>query len=244
MDVNERRAEDIDEQFVPRVRTAVSYVELDHEIVVAAPGSGPQLDAHWLDRTAAIVWQTLDGTTALAACIDDLADAFGADRSVVRDDVLELVRVLGRAGLLEGVAYEPPRAPSRARPTGLPLGSEAPPFSATDLDGNPFTDADVRGQSVCVVHWSQACVYCARIAAELRTLAPQLLGRGIALALLDSGRTHDDEEPDEEHAQLFFGVGTPSAYLLDVDGRIASDLAIGANEVPTLLRDLVARDAQ
>jgi len=243
MDASECRAADIDERFVPRVRATISYVEIDDELVVAA-GDGPQLDAHWLDRTAAIVWQTLDGTTSLAECIDDLAAAFGADRAVVRDDVLDLVRALGRAGLLEGVAPEPPTIPARARPAGLPVGSEAPPFRAADLDGRPVTGADLRGQSFCVVHWSETCVYCERIADELRSRAPELRAQGVEVVLLDSGAHGDDADAtdDDERPELFLGVGTPSAYLVDSEGRIASDLAIGANEVPALLHDLARRD--
>ena len=36
--------------------------------------------------------------------------------------------------------------------------------------------------------------------------------------------------------EVFAGVGTPSAYLVDGDGRAASPLTIGADKVPDLAR--------
>src|SRR5262245_23054163 len=95
-------AEAIDEAFVPRRAASVSFVELDNELVVAVERPGThEFDAHWLDRSASIVWSCFDGVTSLHALIDDLHDAFGTDRDVVRDDVIALTRTLGRAGLLE-----------------------------------------------------------------------------------------------------------------------------------------------
>jgi hypothetical protein len=110
-------ADAIDEDFVPRRTAHASYVELDGEFVIALerPGTG-HFDAHWLDRTAAIVWSSFDGATPLRQLIDELGAAFGAHRDVVRDDVMHLARTLGRAGLLEGVAYEPPTPVMPSRP--------------------------------------------------------------------------------------------------------------------------------
>jgi hypothetical protein len=40
----------------------------------------------------------------------------------------------------------------------------------------------------------------------------------------------------------FRGTGTPAAYLLDAEGRIAEDMAVGAQQVPALARDLAGVD--
>ena len=63
--VTELTADDIDETFVPRPRGDVSFVEVDNELVVAAPTGPFASDAHWLDRTASIVWNAFDGVTPL-----------------------------------------------------------------------------------------------------------------------------------------------------------------------------------
>ena len=61
-----------------------------------------------LDPIGSVVWSVLDGQSRLAEIVDDLADVFGAPRDVVERDTVELPRSLGRAGLLEGIAAEPP----------------------------------------------------------------------------------------------------------------------------------------
>ena len=61
--MTELAADDIDETFVPRPRAEVSFVEVDNELVVAAPVGPLVSDAHWLDRTASIVWKAFDGVT-------------------------------------------------------------------------------------------------------------------------------------------------------------------------------------
>ena len=73
-----RPADTIDEQFVPRRRRDVSHVEVDDELVLAAPAQGARYDAHWLDRTASVVWKTFDGITPLGELIDDLEQRVAA----------------------------------------------------------------------------------------------------------------------------------------------------------------------
>jgi hypothetical protein len=99
--MTELTADDIGETFVPRPRGDVSFVEVDNELVVAAPAGPFASDAHWLDRTASVVWQAFDGVTSVGSLVDELAAAL-VPIVTSRDDVLELRRTLGRAGLLDG----------------------------------------------------------------------------------------------------------------------------------------------
>ncbi len=176
--VTELEPGDIDEAFVPRPRGDVSFVELDNELVVAAPAGPFASDAHWLDRTASVVWNAFDGVTPLGVLVDELAAAFGADRDVVRDDVLELTRTLGRAGLLDGVAYVAPAVAHPLRPDGLPAGTALPAFTRRDLDGAVVRNEDLAGARWCAVNWSPSCGYCVNIAAELAEMVPGLDGHG------------------------------------------------------------------
>lgn len=61
-----------------------------------------------LDRVGALIWSVLDGQATLDDIIADLAEAYGAPAEQVGSDVLDLVRTLGQAGLLAGVAPSPP----------------------------------------------------------------------------------------------------------------------------------------
>jgi thiol-disulfide isomerase/thioredoxin len=237
---------------VPARASQTSYVELDDEFVVAVERPDAQrFDAHWLDRTAAVVWSSFDGTTPLRQLIDDLAVAFGADRQVVRDDVLQLTRTLGRAGLLEGVAFEAPVLPAPTRPEGMPIGTSVPPFALEDLDGNAVTPATVFGNMQVLVNWSPTCGYCVRIAPDLARLTGALRGSDIELVLVTSGSVADNRRVLDDAGldctvwrgdsfDLFDGLGTPTAYLVDEQGAIASELQLGANELPAFLEQLVA----
>ena len=241
----------------------MSFVEVDNELVVAAPTGPFASDAHWLDRTASVVWNAFDGATPLGALIDEIAAAFHADRDVVRDDVLDLTRTLGRAGLLEGVAYVAPAAVHPLRPEGLPVGTALPAFTRRDLDGVVVRNQDLAGVQWCVVNWSPSCGYCVSIAAGLRELEPALAEAGVALILFATGAADDNRllldraglrarvlletppapvEPESDgEAGLFTGIGTPSAYMVDAGGAVATELAYGAVEVPALLRDVLGR---
>jgi hypothetical protein len=44
-----------------------------------------------LNSTAGLLWQCLDGKSRLADIIDDLADAFGADRAAVETDCVPVL---------------------------------------------------------------------------------------------------------------------------------------------------------
>ena len=246
-------ADDIDETFVPRHNALVSYVELDDELVVAAaPDGSRHFDAHWLDRSAALIWSNFDGIVSLGELIDELSDAFGTDRGIVRDDVLDLARTLGRAGLLEGVAFEPPKPVVPVRPDGLPIGTEIPSFSLTDLDGRRVTSDDTHGRAHVFVNWSPSCGFCVRVAPDLAALVPGLRAAGFDLVLIASGSVADNRRVlddaglacrvlGREDYALFDGFGTPTAYVVAADGTIGSELVVGAVEVPALLRRLVER---
>lgn len=85
-----------------------------------------------LDGLGAIVWQCLDGHSALEEIVHDIAEEFRAPQDRVAADVLALVESLGRLGLLAGVAADPveDRTPDTAGPRHA--HSEA----ATDLVGS------------------------------------------------------------------------------------------------------------
>lgn len=97
-------ADHIDASSAPVTSSAVVGVELDGERVLYHEELHT---VHLLNPTATIIWNCLDGSTVLMGLSVELADAFSADIDVVRSDVVEAVRDLGRQGLLEGVAADP-----------------------------------------------------------------------------------------------------------------------------------------
>jgi hypothetical protein len=78
----------------------VAWVAIANEIVlyrVAGPASLV------LNPTAGLLWQCLDGTSPLTDILDDLADAFGADRTEVERDCVPIVSAWLAEKLVEEV---------------------------------------------------------------------------------------------------------------------------------------------
>jgi hypothetical protein len=92
--------QELDGGAVPVRSAVVLTAELDGEAVAYHPGTGAVVV---LNRTAALVWSSLDGASTLDALAARLAHAFGADPDQVRMQVMELMRGFGANGLLEGV---------------------------------------------------------------------------------------------------------------------------------------------
>lgn len=249
MSNSELSVEEIDEGFVPIPRLDLALAEIDGELVIAAPFDDQHphaFDSHWLDGIAAFFWNQLDGVSS----VDDIADvfsaAFSADPQVVRNDLLDLTRTLARAGLFAGVRPERPVPHAHHQPTGVPVGTEVPPFRSIDLEGVESTQEDLKGQTTLLVNWSPTCGYCVRSAKDLAQV-------GLQLMFMASGTVDDNRRVREESGlqqrillqdgfELFAGIGTPSAYLVDEHGLIASDLVVGADQVLNLARRTAGLD--
>lgn len=134
-------------------------------------------------------------------------------------------------------------APSRSAPTA-PVGTEAPAIKLPDLSGNIIELAASGGRATLVLFWNPGCGFCQRMLQDLKEWeaqpppdAPQLLvvstgtveaNRAMGLrspVVLDTGFTV---------GRAFGASGTPSAVLVDAQGRIASDVAVGAPAVLAL----------
>jgi peroxiredoxin len=245
-DATEMAADDIDGSFAPRARDNIASVELDGEVVLLLEGARR---THSLNQTGTVVWKCFDGHSTLDEISADLSEIFGADADTVRGDVINVTRDIGKAGLLDGVAEELPQEHlPMTTPEGLAVGTEVPAFAAEDLEGKAVGPDDFRGNQVLLINWSPACGYCRRIAPDLAEVHTQLKDRGVDLVLLAIGDADANREVLSEAGleartllhdgttELFAGLGTPVAYLIDADGKIASELTIGANDVPVLAR--------
>lgn len=94
-------ASTLDLDSVPHPRAAVSMDADVDETMLVDEATG---EAFTLDPIGALVWSVLDGRSTVREIVADLADVFNTAQEVVGEDVLRLVRTLGRAGLLRGVA--------------------------------------------------------------------------------------------------------------------------------------------
>jgi thiol-disulfide isomerase/thioredoxin/uncharacterized membrane protein YphA (DoxX/SURF4 family) len=137
------------------------------------------------------------------------------------------------------------RNPAALAPPGLSFGTPAPAPQLPDLAGKRVTLEDLGGQPTALLFWHPGCGFCARMLPDLRRWeadppvgAPRLMlisggavetNRAMGLrapVLLDQGFTV---------GRAFGAGGTPSAVLLDADSKVASSIAVGADQVLALL---------
>jgi len=134
----------------------------------------------------------------------------------------------------------------------LAVGESFPAFSLPDLAGGTVTLSDFAGRRLLLLHWSPSCAYCDLIADELAENEEGLREHGVDLLFASYGSEEENSSLGTGHEitspfaiQLygetlgpFRGRGTPVAYLLDGEGKVERELAFGADEVTSLVREL------
>ena len=130
-------------------------------------------------------------------------------------------------------------------PAAQKVGEEAPEVKLPDLEGNTVELADFRGEETLVLFWNPGCGFCQQMLPDLKEWeatcsrrcsrsswwsrqAPRRPTRRWALAspvLLDQ---------QFAVGRAFGASGTPSAVLVDAEGKVASEVAVGAPAVMEL----------
>lgn len=126
------------------------------------------------------------------------------------------------------------------------LGQAIPEFSLSDLRGNTISAAAAfRGKKTLVTFWSQTCPYCQDMLEELREWDKTKGQDEPNLIVISSGGAEDHSEmnlkslvlldQDHETAEEMGMMGTPSAILVNEDGKIVSETASGAEDIWKLI---------
>jgi peroxiredoxin len=138
-------------------------------------------------------------------------------------------------------------------PEGLPIGSEAVAFELPDLTGERKSLAQYRGQPVLLLFFNPACGFCRELLPKLERKGEERRTNGEDRPLLiiisaggaEANRTLFEQhkvscpvllQKESEAAAAYKANGTPSGYLIDPKGRIASGLAMGGEAFMELLQ--------
>ncbi len=136
---------------------------------------------------------------------------------------------------------------------GLPLGEPAPSFEVTDLDGHriPSTGLLATGVATLVLFTDPACEPCHEIRPGLESWRHELEGH-LDLVLVSRGdleANRADADPAlasrtfvqhrDEVADAFRATGTPSAVVVDAEGRIGSGVAAGPPAIHALVQGVI-----
>ena len=157
----------------------------------------------------------------------------------------QFVRQNGRILLrLEAIEKRLGKGPAeeRRKPAGLPIGATAPDFELPDLAGVRRKLSQFRGKDVLLIFFGPKCGFCTKMAADLAALtADGSGGRPIPIVVTNGDADENRKlveqfgircvvllQEEMEVAALYRAQGTPTGYRIDAEGRIASELAIGA----------------
>jgi peroxiredoxin len=152
--------------------------------------------------------------------------------------LLRLETLQSQLGQLRAALVKEPTSPG-----GLAVGSLAPDFELPDLAGGQQSLAQFRGREVLLIFFNPQCGFCTQMAPALAALRPEG-GDGQPVPLvLTTGDAETNRRLVAEHglrcpvllqkemevASQYLTGGTPTGYLIDAEGAIASELAVGAD---------------
>jgi peroxiredoxin len=168
--------------------------------------------------------------------------------------LLRLEALEERLAQAQRMPASPRAAPVPSLPVGLPLGSPAPDFALPGLDGSRKALAEFRGKRQLLVLFNPSCGFCIRMAGDLAALPVDGAdGRPVPL-VVSTGNAEANRRLVEEHgircpvllqeqmevAARYQAYGTPMGYLIDEQGQIASEIAMGADALLALAEGRVA----
>ena len=125
------------------------------------------------------------------------------------------------------------------------IGESVPTFSIEDIRGQEISADSFKGHQTLVAFWSPDCPFCREMLEDLREWDKAKGKDEPALIVFSDGDREEHEKfglaspliLDEGHktAAGFGMFGTPSAVLVNEDGRIISETAIGAPDIWSLI---------
>jgi thiol-disulfide isomerase/thioredoxin/uncharacterized membrane protein YphA (DoxX/SURF4 family) len=149
--------------------------------------------------------------------------------------------------LIEKIGLLDPEAENFFVAGGAPvkIGEPLPEFSAADLDGKTVSSKDLVGRKILLTYWSLDCGWCEKMLGGLREWEKTRRADEPELVLLSSGNADRHRRlglagriilDDEKNISKELGMnGTPSAVLIDEKGKIASEVAVGAEKIFALV---------
>jgi peroxiredoxin/uncharacterized membrane protein YphA (DoxX/SURF4 family) len=154
----------------------------------------------------------------------------------------ELVEKIGKADLDRPFTYF---ASGNHHGRGLKIGVEAPPFKLTGANGSELRKEHLIGKKTLLTFWSPTCPHCTTFLEEFKEWEGSRSNGDPQVIMISDGdeAEHRDlgvRSPiviDKGHrtsAKLGM-LGTPSAVLINEDGVIQTETAVGARNIWALL---------
>lgn len=137
-----------------------------------------------------------------------------------------------------------PAAPAAPPAPAVRKGDKAPDVDLNDIDGNNFKLSNQVGKETVLLFWNPGCGFCKRMTDDLNSWLGSRPASSPDIVLVSSGGADANREQgittrilmDEGFStgRKFGAGGTPSGILIDANGNVASDVAVGAQAVLSL----------
>lgn len=125
------------------------------------------------------------------------------------------------------------------------VGERVPQFSLRAMTGDSVSTEELLGRQTMVVFWGTTCPHCVAMVPDLRAWESNKNGDSPDLLVFSDGDLETNRalglnspiiiEPTRDVAADLGMFGTPSAILINENGRFASELAIGAPQIWALV---------
>ena len=125
-------------------------------------------------------------------------------------------------------------------------GEPAPEVKLPDLEGNTVELEHFRGEETLVLFWNPGCGFCQQMLPEIKEWEASRPEGAPRLLFVSAGTEEANREMglnstvvlDQQFAvgRAFGASGTPSAVLVDAEGKVASGVAVGVPAVLELAR--------
>jgi len=148
-------------------------------------------------------------------------------------------------------------APPPGPAPSLSFGSPAPEFALPDLNGTRRALSQFRGQRLLLIFFNPRCGFCTQMAPDLAALPSNGADRHPMPLVVSTGDPEENRQLAQEYglrcpvllqeqmevAARYQAHGTPMGYLIDAQGRIASEIAVGAQALLALAESPAATAA-
>ena len=194
---------------------------------------------------AVVIWNGLEFQPALVSTLSRAAGELSTWQSVL----LILVAMVA-GGLYLHQRRNSPTEHVHTEPTGLPIGTAAPDFELPAYDGGRTSLSRLLdfGKPVLLIFTNPKCSPCIELFKEIKDWQTAHNDQ-LTITLLSFGTIKDNFvnvarnglgqlllQEKNEVSKLYGANLTPTAVIVDSDGRIQSGVAAGADEIRALLK--------
>jgi thiol-disulfide isomerase/thioredoxin len=126
------------------------------------------------------------------------------------------------------------------------IGEFLPEFEVSDLKGNHISKNDLIDKRTLVTFWSPNCPHCRDLMDEIKIVDREGLPDDTDLIIFSQGDPKEFSQLDlrslivvdkgSKVSASLGASGTPSAVLIDRDGRFVTETAIGGKNIWSLVR--------